>query len=740
MRVVLACAATCLSALAWLGSPLTTDSPPAAASPVAAGEQLAAAEPASAAARRPTRIAIHGSGGSKVYDGLGAVLGGGGNARYLMDYPPRQRSQILDYLFKPDYGAALQLLKLEIGGDANSTDGAEPSIEHTRGHVRCRAGYEFAIARQAVRRNPKIKLYGLQWAGPGWIRSGTAEEFTPGDITYLLKWLGCARQHGLRISYLGGWNENDSGGHAGWFHRLRTALNAHGYRHVAIVAGDSGPANWDYVGDPDVAILGTHNVCGVPTGIGGPATTCTSPWTKHKRRYPSRQPMWASELGAIDGRSRRGCVNPCASAIDRATVRGFVTARLTGFLEWPVLDAMPPGLPFENRGLVTADQPWSGQYRVNAITWAFAQFTQFVFPPTHANPGGWRYLLRSGSGFLQGKRADGSYVSLVRSGGTAWSTIIEATTAKASQRAEFHVTGGRHLAGRTVHVWASSFNRRGSPSRQFVRLRNIRPSRSGRFTITIKPGWVYSLTTTHGQHKGTAAGRAGKPFPLPYTSSLARSGRAGRADDEPPYLAAQDGAFELARCAVRNGRRTTCTRQMAAARPVFWHDTSAAANAHYPYAVIGTKRMANYKISVDVLLTGPHSSAGLIGRFSCRRSIPDIAQYDGYVFDVSSSGSWRLTRNADRHPTAVNGCASPKKPRLVSTLASGTLSSRLAPRTWHRLSLRMAGHVITASVDGHVVATVRNSSWKSGPAGIEAGASSGNWPHVQYSKLKIQRA
>ena len=41
--------------------------------------------------------------------------------------------------------------------------------------------------------------------------------------------------------------------------------------------------------------------------------------------------------------------------MDRAVVRGFVDARLTGFLEWPVLDAMPPGLPYENRGLVTAD-------------------------------------------------------------------------------------------------------------------------------------------------------------------------------------------------------------------------------------------------------------------------------------------------------------------------------------------------------------------------------------------------
>ncbi|WP_327389558.1 hypothetical protein [Streptomyces sp. 3213.3] len=35
--------------------------------------------------------------------------GCGGNSRLLRDYPAAQRSQILDHLFKPGYGANLQL-------------------------------------------------------------------------------------------------------------------------------------------------------------------------------------------------------------------------------------------------------------------------------------------------------------------------------------------------------------------------------------------------------------------------------------------------------------------------------------------------------------------------------------------------------------------------------------------------------------------------------------------------------
>jgi hypothetical protein len=88
----------------------------------------------------------------RTFYGVGAISGGGGNSRLLIDYPVKQRNQIIDYFFKPGYGASLQILKLEVGGDANSTDGSEPSVEHTRGVVNCNAGYESAdVSRQLYR-------------------------------------------------------------------------------------------------------------------------------------------------------------------------------------------------------------------------------------------------------------------------------------------------------------------------------------------------------------------------------------------------------------------------------------------------------------------------------------------------------------------------------------------------------------------------------------------------------------
>src|SRR5215813_13408027 len=143
---------------------------------------------ATASAATSTTITVSGTGGGRTYDGVGAISGGGGNSRLLIDYPEPQRSQLLDYLFKPGYGADVQVLKIEIGGDANSTDGAEPSVEHVKGAVNCSAGYEFWLAQQALARNPQLKVYALAWAAPGWIGGGT-NYWVQDSIDYLLTWL-----------------------------------------------------------------------------------------------------------------------------------------------------------------------------------------------------------------------------------------------------------------------------------------------------------------------------------------------------------------------------------------------------------------------------------------------------------------------------------------------------------------------------------------------------------------------
>src|ERR1019366_173148 len=118
-----------------------------------------------------THVVLDGQSAGRTFEGLGA-LSAGASSRLLIDYPEPYRSQILDYLFKPDYGAALQHLKVEIGADVNSTDGSEPSQARTRTDHDYTRGYEWWLMTEARKRNPKIVLDTLAWGAPGWIGGG----------------------------------------------------------------------------------------------------------------------------------------------------------------------------------------------------------------------------------------------------------------------------------------------------------------------------------------------------------------------------------------------------------------------------------------------------------------------------------------------------------------------------------------------------------------------------------------
>jgi galactosylceramidase len=144
--------------------------------------------------------------------GVGGISGGGATSRLLFGlYPQQQRDEILDFLFKPNFGASVHYLKVEIGGGAQSTEGTEASHAYTADDLSCTRGYEWQLMVEAKKRNPAIKLGGLPWVWPGWV--GVDQHSTPWkhpNVTagYIISWLNCARTtYGLEIDYLGAWNE-----------------------------------------------------------------------------------------------------------------------------------------------------------------------------------------------------------------------------------------------------------------------------------------------------------------------------------------------------------------------------------------------------------------------------------------------------------------------------------------------------------------------------------------------------
>ena len=156
---------------------------------------------------------IDGSNPSLAFDGHGG-LSAGATSRLLIDYPEKQRGEILDYLFLPNFGASLGVLKIEIGGDTQSTDGTEASHMHSRDDLSCTRGYEGWLAKEARARNPAVKIWSLSWGVPGWIGniSGQAASyFSDDNIHYQVEWVKCLRdQWGVVSDYIGLWNERYS--------------------------------------------------------------------------------------------------------------------------------------------------------------------------------------------------------------------------------------------------------------------------------------------------------------------------------------------------------------------------------------------------------------------------------------------------------------------------------------------------------------------------------------------------
>ncbi|MEW2397151.1 NPCBM/NEW2 domain-containing protein [Streptomyces sp. NPDC046862] len=617
-----------------------------------------------------TAITVDGTATGRTFDGIGAISGGGGNSRLLINYPEPQRSQILDYLFKPGYGASLQMLKVEIGGDTNSTDGAEPSIEHTKGTVHCDSGYEWWLMEQARKRNPHIKLYGLAWGAPGWIgnttdTSGGGNFWSQDTIDYLTDWLGCAKTHGLSIDYLGGWNER--GYDKGWYEKLHDTLAAQ-HLPVQVVGADSGlDVADDIAGDPKFAsavdVVGVHYPCS--GGDGGDAVTCYS----SANAQDTGTPLWASENGSQD-------YNTGTGALIRSITRGYIDGKFTSYLNWPLLAALYPNLPYDTVGLAVANQPWSGAYSLGTSLWATAQVTQVTRP-------GWRFV-DSASGYLAGDRTNGSYITLKSPDDSAYSTIVETSTAAGAQTANFTVTGG--LPDSTVHVWATDLNS-DSPADHFVHTTDITP-RDGSFSVTLKPGYVYSLTTTSGQGKGTASSPSRHALALPYTDTFERSAP-GR---EAKYLSDMQGAFELAPCeGDRTGR---CVRQMAAEKPIEWQDDSDA------FALLGDVTWRDYTVSSDVYLAR-RGTVELIGRAG-EQQRPQSHQA-GYFLRVSDTGAWSIVKSDTKGQ--------------LTTLADGTTHA-LGTRSWHTLSLGFSGTTITAVVDGRRVGAVDDSAYAAGQVGL----------------------
>jgi galactosylceramidase len=633
-------------------------------------------------------VDLRGDAGGKRFDGIGAVSGGGATSVLLKDYPEPQRSQVLDLLFKPKFGASMSALLVEVPGDGNSTQGAEPSHMHTRDDSNFSRGYEWWLMREAKNRNPDLTLDACAWGCPGWVGNGN---FWSQDMCdYYVNWIqGLKSVYGLDLDAIG--CRNERGVNEDFAKKLRATLDARGLEKVQIHGFD----NWDktkfdwtrhMTNDlalrKAVGIFSNHTMADMPT-----------PPDVLKLAEEFNKPIWNSEEHVY----KKGF--DCEISLVKAFNDNFLVSGVTKIVNWYLVGSVYPVEPYpEDPAAMIANSPWSGFYRTREVLWGYAHYGQF-------SKAGWMYL-NGGCGRL----ADGGSFVTLKSPGKDYSVIFETKGAKLVQNITFKVSGG--LSTGKLCVWQSD------AKAQFVRQADIKPVH-GAFTIALEPDTLYSISTTTGQQKGAFENiPAAQEFPFPYYETFDEYSRPAHFGYLPHYTADIAGIFEIADRPDKTGK---CLRQVLAQKPQSW------APEWMPYTIIGDEHWQDYEVSADILLDDD-GWAGVMGRvhnvgdgYGCAPK--------GYYLRLAADGAYALV--------AVNGKAGEAElgdkehqetlrvegnsgERGEKSMIAGTVKSFAADQ-WHNVKLQFAGTAITGFVDGRQVLSVTNSLHSRGMAGLVTG-------------------
>ena len=623
-------------------------------------------------------IVLDASAPGKLFDGIGAVSGGGATSVLLKDYPQAQRDQILDILFKPNFAASMQTLYVEVGGDGNSTQGSEPTHMRSRNEENYSRGYEWWLMVEAKKRNPAITLDGCAWGCPGWIGNG---DFWSQDMAdYYVKWIkGLKANYGLDLDAIG--CRNERGAVTNWVKLFRRTLDDNGLKRIRIHAFDN-PGNrwmWDWIPQlkTDKELLAAVDI------IGNHCLTA-GPWPDSIRETieQSGKPVWNTEEHVYNSEGRNYKDDyECALGALHLFNDNFISRGATKIVNWYLAGSTYTVEPYADQPpALFARSPWSGHYALKPIIWSYAHYGQFTRV-------GWRYI-SSGCAALWG----GGTIVTLRSDDGDYSIIAETAGAKAPQQVNFKVGAGLSTS-HPLCVW------RTTRDAQFVKQADASPGQDGTFTIRFDPDSIYSLSTTTGQQKGTFADvPEEKPFPFPYFETFDHYADPKTWGYLPHYTADICGVFEIADRPDHQGK---CLRQVVAHKAESW------APEWMPYTVLGDPQWTDYEVSADISFDNG-GWAGVMGRINNTGNGWD-GDPNGYYARLYPDGGCALYVAGGHY-----------KGNRERQLAVGE-AKRWQGNRWHNLKLRFENQKITVLVDNAAVITAEDKEYERGVAGLVTG-------------------
>lgn len=633
------------------------------------------------------------------YRGFGMVSGNN-SSRLLLDYKdehPDQYWEIMNYLFNTETGMGISHIKVEMGSDVNSSSGTEPCVKRTEKETAdVTRGASYQLAADAKTINPNITLDMLWWSEPLWVTK--SKNIYAARYQWYKETLDAAyKTYGLKFDYVSA-NRNEKSISEKWIIYLSKALKAekncpYDYSKIKIVASDEN-ATWDTADMmlknksllKAVDVIGTHYT-----------SKSTNNAKKLNKKYGKE--LWFSEGSApmsysqgtykYDGNGSG--ISGINGMLDIATrIITMYPKGLMNLYEFqPAVAAYYGGSTYFPKQLITANEPWSGHYTLDAGFYMAMHFAHFAKT-------GWQYIdgACNGDGVVGGDGhaiVDSTYnYQTMRDPKTGDYSIVIANNTAKTLHYTFQVT---HLAKSSapVDVWETRGpdNDKGYYQNYLKKINTVNPQSqsdgSSSYQISIKPYSLVTVTTLNkeaSEYKTTAQATI---LNLPYSDDFEYnsydSNYLSDRGDAPRFTTDEGGAFEVVNLKGNHVIQQKVTYHTKAEDWGYTPD---------PVTNLGDDNWTNYSVSADVLFSSKTTKKSITNYVGVgARYIQGSMGQSGYWLQLSKNGKYQLNKVSD----AVT------KPKTLKGFNSSL---------WYNLKVSVNKNVVTCYINNKEVISYRD--------------------------------
>ncbi|WP_235548821.1 S-layer protein [Paenibacillus sp. Soil522] len=556
-------------------------------------------------------ITIDGSNVDKYnrFKGFGTVTANN-TSRLLLDYKeenPDAYWEMMNKLFNKDTGAGLTHVKVELGGDVNSSSGTEPATMRYAdepANVLRGAGFQFAADAKSI--NPDITTEILRWGEPRWSWNGAANNEYENRYQWYKQTIDAVYdEYGFKLDYVGiSQNEraqnNNGKNEIEWLKYFTSKIKIEpnydsDYKDIKLVAADgyrdTATISSTLLNNPD--LIDEIDVISSHYGLTG-SNELTQLQNKLIAAGQKPKEVWVSEGIApmINARYREN-MEPNYQGLGGKAGIIDVTSRIISVYSWtgagsnplnavsfdfqPSIAAFYEGSSYNPKHLISAYDPWSGFYEVDGGLQGVRHVMNFVGYDDHTTPENERWMYVKDATFSDGAFFDGgvdvdtsthNYMTLKDPETDDYTTVF-ANNTKETRKYKINTKNLNGKENAPVYVWET----RGADEGQdydanwFKNISKITPL-DGVYEVEVKPYSIVTISTldkeseVEGFEYQSQLVDLSKDtiLPLPYTDDfeydkypIDDKGRdyVDRRGGTPRYTTDQTAAFEVVKKATK---------------------------------------------------------------------------------------------------------------------------------------------------------------------------------------------